>query len=411
MITLGERYGIRAGRYVPRTLMGDPDSPAAGSSSSATDEAGSTKSPPPRKRRRRMTEESLRKRQLARGIDRKIRAVGPRPGKEPLRAAYLDLLKLCLCDLAGARTVSVSRTGDTRRPDSQVRAWELSDEELLLRAKGADWPFSGLTMVGLQRLDDLQACVESVVRDEVEGDVIEAGAWRGGASILARATLDSLGADERIVWVADSFRGLPPPDPDVSPEDQELDLSRVDFLAVPAEEVLGYFARFGCEDGVELVEGLFDETLPGLRDHRWSIVRLDGDTYEATWVALESLYPGLAAGGYLIVDDYGLIGECQRAVDDYRREHGITEPIEEIDWNGARWRRESEPRPIATDRAKERPRRRGRGSAPTAARSDHTHIPTQRELELEDELSEALERLGVAEHELERPGDSGRAAG
>jgi O-methyltransferase len=402
-ITLGERYGIQPARYVPRTLMGDPDSRAAGSSSAATDAAAAARKSPPRRRRRRMTEESLRKRQLARGIDRDIRAVGPRPGEKPLRAAYLDLLKLCLCDLGGARTVSVSRTGDTRRPDSQLRAWELSDEELLLRAKGADWPFSGLTMVGLQRLDDFQACVESVVRDKVEGDVIEAGAWRGGASILARATLDSLG-DGRTVWVADSFQGLPPPDPDTSPEDQELDLSRVDFLAVPVEEVRGYFARFGCERGVEFLEGFFDETLPGLRDHRWSIVRLDGDTYEATWVALESLYPGLSAGGYLIVDDYGLIGECQRAVDDYRRAHGIDEPIEEIDWNGARWRRESEPGPIATEGAKERirPMGRGRGSEGDGASSAHPLIPTQRELDLESELSELRERLGRAEAELGR---------
>ena len=46
---------------------------------------------------------------------------------------------------------------------------------------------------------------------------------------------------------------------------------------------------------------------------------------------------------YLIVDDYGLIGECEQAVEDYRREHGITEPIEQIDWNGVRWRREDVP--------------------------------------------------------------------
>ena len=120
--------------------------------------------------------------------------VRPRPGPKPMRAAYLELLKLCLCDLAGARTLSVSRTGDTRRPDSQVKCRELTEQELALRARGSDWPFSGLTMVGLKRLDDLQACIESVVADDVEGDVIEAGAWRGGASILARATLDSLGA-------------------------------------------------------------------------------------------------------------------------------------------------------------------------------------------------------------------------
>jgi O-methyltransferase len=342
----------------------------------------------------RPTEESLRAAHLKEGTDRKIRAARPRPGAEPMRVAYLELLKLCLCDLAGARTLSVSRTGDTRRPDSQVKCWELDAEQLVLRARGSDWPFSGLTMVGLKRLDDLQACVESVVADGVQGDVIEAGAWRGGVSILARATLDSLGADDRTVWVADSFQGLPAPDPGAFPEDRELDLSQVEFLAVPVEEVWGHFARFGCDQGVELVEGLFDETLPGLRDHRWSVVRLDGDTYEATWVGLESLYPGLSAGGYLIIDDYGLIKECRAAVDDYRREHGITEPIEKIDWNEVRWRREDEPEPSTAS-----PAGTSRGvSTPSSARAGNaarTRIPTERELELERELRELRERLGI----------------
>jgi O-methyltransferase len=382
-------------------LTGDRHTPAAEPSSTDGDETGADE---PRESEGRETEESLRRMQLRRGTNRKIRAARPRPGAERLRAAYLDLLKLSLCDLAGARTVSVSRSGDTRRPDSQIRARELPDEELVLRATGHDWPFSGLTMVGLKRLDDIQACVESVVADGVPGDVIEAGAWRGGASILARATLDSLGADDRTVWVADSFQGLPAPNPDVAPEDHELDLSQVDFLAVPVEEVRGYFARFGLDHGLEFVEGFFDETLPSLRGHRWSTIRLDGDTYEATWVALESLYPGLSAGGYLVVDDYGLIDACQRAVDDYRREHGITEPIERIDWNGVRWRRESEPAPIAADdRQKgDRPGRGGRGRKPAGESVVRPHIPTQRELELGRELRKARQRLRSAEGELER---------
>jgi O-methyltransferase len=326
---------------------------------------------------------------LKQGTDREIRAAPPDRGEEPMRRAYLDLLKLCLCDLAGARTLSVSRTGDTRRRDSQVKSRELQEEELALRVRGSDWPFSGLTMVGLERLDDLQACVESVVADGVEGDLIEAGAWRGGASILARATLDSLGADDRTVWVADSFQGLPAPDPGGFPEDHELDLSQVEFLAVPAAEVMRHFRRFGLEQGVELVEGFFDQTLPTLRGWRWSVVRLDGDTYEATWVGLESLYPGLSAGGYLVIDDYVLIPECRAAVDDFRREHGISEPIEPIDWNGVRWRREDEPDLVPEPRADPtRP-----VSTPSSARAGkpaaRPHIPTERELELEREL-EAL---------------------
>ncbi len=314
-----------------------------------------------------------------------------------MRVAYLELLKLCLCDLAGARTLSVSRTGDTRRPESQVKCGELEGEELVLRARGGDWPFSGLTMVGLKRLDDLQACLESVVTDGVEGDVIEAGAWRGGASILARATLDSLGADERSVWVADSFEGLPAPDQGRFPEDHELDLSGVEFLAVPAQEVWDYFARFGVDEGVTLVEGFFDESLPTLRGRRWSVVRLDGDTYEATWVGLESLYPGLSPGGYLIVDDYGLIKECRAAVDDFRRENDITEPIEAIDWNGIRWRRESKPDPDALRPASRSRRTWTPGSGRPGRNVVRPHIPTERELELERQMNELRERLEIAE--------------
>ena len=342
------------------------------------------------------TEESLRASLLKQAGESEISAPRPRPGEENLRAAYLELLKLCLCDLAGARTLSVQRTGNTRRFDSPVFSRELGPEELALRAMGGDWPFSGLTMVGLSRLDDLQACVESVVADRVEGDVIEAGAWRGGASILARATLDSLGADERTVWVADSFAGLPAPDPEF-PEDKELDLSQIDYLAVPPAEVRSHFARFGCEHGVELVEGLFDETLPTLRDHRWAVVRLDGDTYEATWVGLESLYPGLSSGGYLIVDDYVLLEECRRAVDEYRSRHGITEPIERVDWNGIRWRRESEPAPTAAGEGPVRRTGREQGSTPPAKPRARPAIPTRRELELERELADLRERLGANE--------------
>lgn len=355
------------------------------------------------RQKRHESEETLRRHNLQRETSRPIRAAGPRPGAESMRVAYLELLKLCLCDLAGARTMSVSRTGDTRRPDnSQVTSRELDQGELRLRVMGADWPFSGLTMIGLEKLDDLQTCIESVVADGVEGDVIEAGVWRGGASLLVRATLDSLGADERTVWVADSFRGLPAPNEGAFPKDVDLDLSRVDFLAAPVEEVRSYFARFGCEQGVEFVEGFFDETLPSLRDHRWSVVRLDGDTYEATWLGLESLYPGLSVGGYLIIDDFGLIKECRAAVRDFRREHGIKERIEKIDWNGVRWRRERAP---ASSPPSRKPAKRGgstQSPARTAANGLRTHIPTERELELEEELAKLSKRIGSTDGEADK---------
>jgi O-methyltransferase len=312
-------------------------------------------------------------------------AAGPGESAEALRAAYLDLLKLCLTDLAGTSTTSVGAL-----PDGGVMARELHGDGRKLRSAGMDWPLHGLTMVGLRRLDDLQACVETVVADGVDGDLIEAGAWRGGASILMRATLDTLG-DARTVWVADSFEGFAGEESD--PEAAAL--SAFDILVAPVEDVRASFARFGCDGGVEIVPGFFAETLPGVAGRDWAIVRLDADSYEATRLALACLYPGLAVGGYLIIDDYASFEGCRRAVDEFRAEHGIAEPIEEVDFTCARWRRTSlagshaePPQPTAAtpDRAPRPPR--------------DAHVPTARELELENELGELRRRLAAAEAAL-----------
>jgi O-methyltransferase len=315
---------------------------------------------------------------------REIQVRGPAPGEESLRAAYLELLKLCLCDLAGSTTTSVGRN-----TDGTVMARELEGEQLRLRSAGMDWPLHGLTMVGLRRLDDLQACVESAVWDGVEGDLIEAGAWRGGASIMMRATLDSLGARERTVWVADSFQGFPL-------SEAKDDLGVFDFLAIPADEVLTSFTRLGLRDGVRLVPGYFDQTLPGLAGQSWSVVRLDADTYETTLLALRCLYPGLAVGGYLIVDDFGALEECQAAVEDFRRDHRITEPLKRVDWTCVRWRRESEQ---LTAPLGDLPSVGGR-RARTARRPAREHVPTVQELALSRELEEVTRRLEQAQAEL-----------
>ena len=182
-----------------------------------------------------------------------------------MRRSYLELLKMALCDLVGAGTRTISWTGDRR-----VFSRELEGEEQLQwRAAGRDWPLNALTMVGLRRLDDLQACVESVVADGVEGDLVESGAWRGGSSILMRATLDSLGAHDRTVWVADSFQGFPAPEAGGDPDDETLEEemgSARDYLSAPLATVKEHFARFGCAEGVSFVPGFFEDTMPQLDD-------------------------------------------------------------------------------------------------------------------------------------------------
>jgi O-methyltransferase len=208
------------------------------------------------------------------------------------------------------------------------------------RAEGRDWPANAATMVGLKRLANLEQCIVDVVRDGIPGDVAETGVWRGGAMIFAKAVLEVLGDTERVVWCADSFEGLPPPDPEAYPADAFDRHSTASELAVSLEEVQANFARYGLLDArVQFLKGWFRDTLPSAPIRRIAVLRLDGDMYESTIVALRSLYPKLSPGGYVIVDDYGAVAGCKEAVDDFRAEQEINDEIRAIDWTGCYWRR------------------------------------------------------------------------
>ncbi len=242
------------------------------------------------------------------------------------RKLYLDLIK---------RTLT-----NTIYADENVGPWQPPGFDLELRSEGADWPKYAHTMIGLKRLDNLQFCVEDALTNGVAGDMVETGVWRGGASILMRAVLKAHGVTDRRVWAADSFEGLPLPDAAQFPADAGDAHHRYDFLAIPVEQVRDNFDRYGLLDNqVQFLKGWFRDTLPSAPIERVAVLRLDGDMYESTWVALTSLYPKLSVGGYLIVDDYKVIPGCREAVDEYRRQNGIADEIVEIDWAGVYWRR------------------------------------------------------------------------
>lgn len=261
---------------------------------------------------------------------------------------YLDLLKRSLTNWlhADAETRDVPAESFVR-PEllgafraKQLRVVQPQRFEPQAREEGRDWPPTALTMIGMKRLHHLQNCVERVLRDKVPGDLIETGVWRGGACILMRAVLKAHAISDRRVWVADSFAGVPPPDTSKYPQDAGMELHKFPYLAVSAEQVKAHFERYGLLDAqVQFLVGWFRDTLPNLPAAKLAVARLDGDLYESTLDALSNLYPKLSCGGYLIVDDYGVIEACRRAVHDYRSRHGISEPIEPIDHSGVFWRR------------------------------------------------------------------------
>jgi O-methyltransferase len=275
------------------------------------------------------------------------------------RSLYLDLLKRTLTGavqedndsiLGGVRTSGSPRVAK-RVADSLGRLAGRFGLELAYkkpydpeaRAIGRDWPARADSMIGLARMDNIQHCVETVIRDDVPGDLIETGVWRGGATIFMRAILKAYGDTERLVWCADSFEGLPAPDPDRFPADAGDTFYKQTGLAVGVEQVKHNFERYGLlDDQVKFLVGWFKDTLPTAPVEQISVMRLDGDLYESTWQAIEALYPKLSPGGFCIVDDYGdLVAQCQKAIHDYRDAHGITEEIVDIDGFGAYWRKEA----------------------------------------------------------------------
>jgi O-methyltransferase len=208
------------------------------------------------------------------------------------------------------------------------------------RAEGLDWPARAHTMVGMKRLANVRECVENVLADGIPGDLIETGVWRGGATILMRAILKARGVTDRVVWVADSFAGLPPPDAARYPHDEGDGLHKFSQLAVTLEQVRDNFRRYGLlDDQVRFLKGWFRDTLPTAPIERLAVLRLDGDLYESTIQALESLYDRLSVGGYVIVDDYGNVAGCRQAVHDFRAARRIKDAIRPIDWAGVYWRR------------------------------------------------------------------------
>jgi O-methyltransferase/8-demethyl-8-(2,3-dimethoxy-alpha-L-rhamnosyl)tetracenomycin-C 4'-O-methyltransferase len=209
----------------------------------------------------------------------------------------------------------------------------------MARRRGKDWPSLAHSMVGKIRLHNVRVLAQRTLDEGIPGDYIETGVWRGGCCILMSGVLKANRDKTRKVYVADSFAGLPPPNPDDYPIDRGDELHKVDVLAVPLEEVRENFRRYGLlNQRVEFVEGLFKNTLPKLEAGPFALMRLDGDMYESTIQALDALYPKLSPGGFVIIDDYALKG-CRAAVDDYRRDHSITAPLNEIDWTGVWWQK------------------------------------------------------------------------
>ena len=242
-----------------------------------------------------------------------------------LRKLYLDMVQSCVIN--------------TIYEDPNNDRWSPQEFNSQLREMGRDWPRQAHSMIGNRRMSNLREIAECVLECNIPGDFIETGVWRGGACIMMRAVLKAFGDTTRRVFVADSFCGLPAPNPEIAADlgDEHYKFSE---LFVSSDQVRANFAKYGLLDAqVSFLEGWFSDTLPAAPIQEIAILRLDGDMYESTMDALNALFDKVTPGGFVIVDDYGAVEGCQRAIREFRAARGIDDPLYDIDGYGAFWRK------------------------------------------------------------------------
>ncbi|MEM8603215.1 MAG: TylF/MycF/NovP-related O-methyltransferase [Cyanobacteria bacterium P01_H01_bin.121] len=259
------------------------------------------------------------------------------------RELYLDLLKRCVSNIIYNDDLDMLPGKFKKDPvTGRLNSTEPVAVDQTLQYYGGIWPTRAHTMIGIPRLDNLRYCVETVIQEQIPGDLIETGVWRGGAAIFMRGILKAFNVLDRRVWVADSFEGLPPTDKLAHPVDAALNLDLINDLAVSLEDVQANFARYGLlDEQVIFLKGWFRDSLPAAPIEQLAVLRLDGDLYESTMDGLVHLYPKLSPGGFVILDDYNAVDGCNKATDAYRQSAGITEPLTLLKSCGAFWRKDS----------------------------------------------------------------------
>jgi O-methyltransferase len=223
----------------------------------------------------------------------------------------------------------------SRTPKSGEVAWPDLDEETIALFRGVA-PF---TMTSVERVSALHESIKYIVRHNIPGSFVECGVWKGGSMMAAARTLMRLGT-ERDLYLFDTFQGMPPPtsfDADLHgiPADILLKTNPLTTAIAPFEEVSRNMFSTGYDRiHIKFVRGKVEDTIPDQAPGEIAFLRLDTDWYESTKHELVHLFPRLAKGGILIIDDYGHFIGAKKAVDEYFLELGVPVFLNRIDYTG-----------------------------------------------------------------------------
>lgn len=201
------------------------------------------------------------------------------------------------------------------------------------------------TMTSPERIASLCAAIKYIIQNNIDGDIVECGVWKGGSSMAAIDTLIKGGDIKRSIYLYDTYEGMSAP----TDKDKEFTGTSAAYLlnnssrenqasvwCVSAlEEVRSNIESLKYPtELIHYIKGRVEDTIPSNLPLRIALLRLDTDWYQSTAHELKYLYPLLEPGGVIIIDDYGHWEGARKAVDEYIIEHKLPLLLNRIDYTG-----------------------------------------------------------------------------
>lgn len=216
--------------------------------------------------------------------------------------------------------------------------FEKSDIDIIRRVKD-------YTMTSPERIVSLIRAVQYIVNNNIPGEIVECGVWKGGSMMAVAMTLLSMNAADKNLYLFDTYEGMTDPgNIDISCRgDKATELLRKTkkdeeayiWAYSPLEKVKSNVLNVGYDaQKIHFIKGKVEETIPDKSPAMISLLRLDTDWYESTQHELTHLYPRLTPGGIIIIDDYGHWQGAKRAMDEYIHDNNIRLFLSRIDYTG-----------------------------------------------------------------------------
>jgi len=201
------------------------------------------------------------------------------------------------------------------------------------------------TMTSIERIFALTEAVRYVIQNNVLGDIVECGVWKGGSMMAISKTLMNIENSEKHLYLYDTFEGMTKPkDIDISYDNvlasKEFEKTKMNdgsssWCSAQLDDVKKAVYSTGYDkEKIHFIKGKVEDTIPAKVPECISLLRLDTDWYESTRHELVHLFPKLSKGGVLIIDDYGYWKGVRKAVDEYISENKISILLNRIDDTG-----------------------------------------------------------------------------